>query len=201
MDAGELSSDGGLGHVLCQTDSLRNKCWDWAKRAMVYLRSQWKNATSYISKQKMLQPSSHHNTAGQWWAPRRVRMRTNRILDPDGWVAYQRMISMSQGKSAEFLDMRCLAFLYYWKSFDVLTTWSLLQKTPISCFTYFPLRAISSSSLRGCVPGLSPQFGPLNKPSLSTVRLYIFFSQEDSSYISSVSALDLAISVFFSNGG
>ena len=89
--------DGDLGHAMCQMDSLESKCWDWARRAMVYLGSQWKNVTNYISKQRMLQPSSHHITAGQWWAQRRVKMRNNRMLDPDGWVAYQRMTSMSQG--------------------------------------------------------------------------------------------------------
>ena len=77
---------------------------------------QWKNVACHITKQRMLQPWSHHITASltvspegtqdrnrlppikpsataatsQWCTLRRLRMRQHRILAPGSWGTYQR---------------------------------------------------------------------------------------------------------------
>ena len=78
-------------------------------------------------------------------------------------------------KSSKFINLRYFVFFNWWWSFDVLTTWSLLQEL---LYILGPLFwTVSQSYLRGWVLGLNPQFCLPNKTWFSTLGcafIYLF---------------------------
>ena len=98
---------------------------------------------------------------------RRLRMRKHRILALDSWRAHQRN---------DFSEPRLLHLLIHSKVLNSVTSlisnhFSMFWLPGLCCKNSYNILgsslryfgAASQSYLRGCVPGLSPQFCPSNK--------------------------------------
>ena len=136
-----------------------------------------KNTAGHISKQRMLQPSSHHilaaltvsaegtqdgnrmpaikasaTAAPQWWTLRRLRMEKYRTLAPESWGADQR---------DDFIESRLLHLPIHRKALNSLTwdVWFSLINSNLLIFQ--PSGPCCKTSYISLPPSLPLQISPL----------------------------------------
>ena len=137
-----------------------------------------KNVACHISKQRMLQPTSHHVTAPPQWEAflKELKMRKHKIPAPDGWDACQRN---------DFSEPRLLHLPTHTIALNSLTSdtrFSLInsnslkswlpglccKNSHISWLLPHLFAAVSQSFLRSyLIPGFSLEFCKPNKTTLN----------------------------------
>ena len=145
---------------------------------------QTKHATCHMSKQRMLQPLSHHITGAPGVSPGETQVEKTQDTGPRSWDAHQRSDFSEPNSLASSLTRKVLNSLAWDVWYSLINNYFLVFRPPGLCKTSLypgsPLASSEQSSgmiLESCFSGLKSSESPLNKTELAASRRCLFFLQ------------------------